>query len=348
MLTVRQRVATAYWSLWQLRRERRWHRQHLGLLDSLLTAVRTRVEIGKSSLADLNQLELRVARIEDIQGSLERRETAARARLLEAVGAPMVADTPVGRDAPEVRAPARSERELVEQAERHPRIAALVRTQKQRDLEADRAALQRYPDLVLGVDYIETGRRDDVDLPDNGKDPVMAMIGIRLPVWGADYTSAEEAGRARARAVEARIDAARLEAAAGVRATLAELEDLRRRITLFRKTLLPQAEAVYRSTTGSYEAGSSTIAAVLLAQQDLLDLRVELSELYADHARTVARLEQIVAAPLPAAARASSAPAPRGEASGEAGDSTDEDSDDEDSATEDSADGDPSDAGGAR
>ena len=66
-----------------------------------------------------------------------------------------------------------------------------------------------------------------------------------------------------------------------------------RRTALYRGTLVPQAESAYDSVLGAYTVGRGTVAQALLAQRDLLELRVELDRARADHGRAWARLEEI-------------------------------------------------------
>jgi outer membrane protein TolC len=83
-------------------------------------------------------------------------------------------------------------------------------------------------------------------------------------------------------------------AEAELASTLANLRDAKRRVELYQMTLVPQAETAYDSVLGSYTVGRGTVAQSLLAHRDLLELRIELERARADHARTWARLEELV------------------------------------------------------
>jgi outer membrane protein TolC len=75
---------------------------------------------------------------------------------------------------------------------------------------------------------------------------------------------------------------------------LANLRDALRRVQLYRGTLVPQAQSAYESVLGAYTVGRGSVAQALLAQRDLLELRIELERARADYARTWARLEELV------------------------------------------------------
>jgi outer membrane protein TolC len=82
---------------------------------------------------------------------------------------------------------------------------------------------------------------------------------------------------------------------------LADLRDAQRRIELYEKTLVPQAETTFQAVLGGYQTGRSTVAAVILAQRDLLELQIEYARARAEHARAWTALEYIVGTELSAA-----------------------------------------------
>ena len=67
-----------------------------------------------------------------------------------------------------------------------------------------------------------------------------------------------------------------------------------RRAKLYRNTLVPQAEAVFESVIGAYQAERSTLASALMAERDLLELELGLFTARADFAKAWVRLEEIV------------------------------------------------------
>lgn len=60
-----------------------------------------------------------------------------------------------------------------------------------------------YPELMVGVDYIINAARQNVDMPDNGRDAIMPRIGVSLPFLSAKYSHAEQKLEARVLALDA-------------------------------------------------------------------------------------------------------------------------------------------------
>jgi outer membrane protein TolC len=160
------------------------------------------------------------------------------------------------------------------------------------------AAAQRFPDFTLGADYIVTEAARSDGVSDSGKDAVSVTVGAEVPLFWGVYGAERDEAQARQAMFEAREAAVRDAVAAELEQTLSELDESIRRAQLYGDTLVPQAEAVYGSVLGGYQAGTSTVSAMLDAQRELLELELGLYRTLAEHAEAWARLESVVGRPL--------------------------------------------------
>lgn len=135
-------------------------------------------------------------------------------------------------------------------------------------------------------------------VPDSGKDAVSATVGVKLPVWGSAYSAAEDEARARSAAFSAEQSARRNAMVAEVDQALADVRDSVRRIRLYEGTLVVEASTAFEAVVGGYQAGTSTVSALLAAQRDLLELQLGLYQAHADHGLSWARLEAAVGRPV--------------------------------------------------
>lgn len=298
-LRVRQRVGEAWWRLWAIAQTRTVRREQLVLLQQLADSARGRLEVGKASVSELNQLDLARAQLSDTLDALDARERSASARLNAAVGAPAQDAAPVRLPGAFAEAlPDEDDATLLAAAAQHPLVRERSTRAAQSRAIRRRAEADRYPNLTLGVDYIETGERADMAPADNGKDPVLATVAVELPIWLDAYAAAERSAERAERANNAERDAAQDDLHAQVLDALATLRDTHRRIRLFRDTLIPQAETAYAAVLGDYETGRAPIATMLIAFRALLDLRLGLIGAQADHARAWVWLESAVGRPV--------------------------------------------------
>jgi len=294
-LAVRKVIALAYWDLWLVSEEHRLKSDHDAVLEALAGAVRGRLTTGAASLADLNQVELTIARHHDHRGLHEEMARKASARLVAALGLTGQGQRLAVRDQPPaVGVPMATDAALRDFARAHPVIAQHQRLAASEEQHARAENADRYPELRLGVDYIDTGEAIAAGVPDSGKDPIVVSAGLSVPLWAGSYSDAERAARAAAKAHEADADAATRRAEAALEMALSDVRDAFRRAQLYAKTLVPQAQATYQAVLGGYETGHSTVAAAILAQRDLLELQLELARARAEWAKAWAELELAV------------------------------------------------------
>lgn len=293
-LSIARRVAVAYWSLWQVRAVRAVRQEHLALLGGLSESLRARLSTGRSSLADLQQVDLTAARLEDAIAGLDEAERVAEAQLRAAIGADDQLALPTSEaPAAAVSLPSARAEALREAVREHPRVTSAGLLAEAAESTARAEAADRYPSFALGADWIITGEAAADGLRDSGKDAVIVSGGIRLPLWQGQYADGVAAARAEADAHRAEQRALVDQALAELATALSDLRDAARRAQLYRNTLVPQARSTYESVLGTLAVGEGSIAQALLAERDLLDLRVELLRARADHARAHARLEEV-------------------------------------------------------
>jgi outer membrane protein TolC len=53
----------------------------------------------------------------------------------------------------------------------------------------DAARKQGLPKLGVGLDYVVVGERTDISLPDNGKDIIMPMVSVSIPIFRKKYNA---------------------------------------------------------------------------------------------------------------------------------------------------------------
>ncbi|MCP4604696.1 MAG: TolC family protein [Proteobacteria bacterium] len=294
ILAVRARVATAYWTLWRIRKTIEIQKELLEVTRLSSKTVQSRVVLGTASLADQQQVDLFIARLDDAIATLMQNEKTASARLVATIGAPAGIRTPTVEVGPIPALPSKTDDELREAARQHPFIKAFEMDAKSSDLKATSRNAARYPNFTLGLDWIEVG---DSDMPpetrpaDSGRDALMFSVGVTLPLWRGTYRDGVEASRAAAAAMRSRGRAALNQNHAELEAALGLVRDSHRRVALHKGTLIPQAQTAYNSVIGAYTTGRSTVGSMLMIERNLLELKIGLINAQTDCAMGWAALE---------------------------------------------------------
>ncbi|MEZ4252748.1 MAG: TolC family protein [Polyangiales bacterium] len=293
LVRLRARVAEAYWPLWLLERRAETLDAELALLDGVAEGLRARLPTGQASLAHVQLVELRRARVADLRASLSPARRRFEASLRAAVGLDPNVAIPVAAATPSLDG-LPNESELLAWAAARPDVRAHEALAQANEASEANAAARRWPDLALGVEWMETGPARMPNVAGDGDDAWMIGVTVGVPVDLGALDDERRAARAEAAAHRADGRANVLAATMEVQSALADLDDARRRVALHEEQLLPAAEGAWEATTGAFATSRASLADVLLAARELVELRFGLDEARVNFARAWARLEAAV------------------------------------------------------
>jgi outer membrane protein TolC len=178
--------------------------------------------------------------------------------------------------------------------EHRPELAGL-REQITKASDASRLArLALKPDYTIAAGYMlmPTGSAY--------RNGYMAELTMNLPTLNrarhdAETASADTATEVSRAEFDARASAIFLE----VRQAQLALRSAQERARLYHDTLLPQAQAAFRSSTAAYETAHNDFATVIEVENLLLDVQTNYYQSLAAAEAAAAQLERAVGAPLP-------------------------------------------------
>lgn len=150
-----------------------------------------------------------------------------------------------------------------------------------------------FPDFMVGVDYIDTGGALMAGTPDSGKDPVIGMIGVDLPVWWWKNKAGVQEARRRHRAAVAQRAEREKELEAEIAMAFYRFRDAARKIRLFRDTLIPQAEEALFVTEESYRAGKVDFLSLIDAERLLLEFQLSYEQALSEREQRLAKIEML-------------------------------------------------------
>jgi outer membrane protein TolC len=274
-------VEEAYWDLWLLKELQEGLREQEVLLEGALVALQARVEVGQLRASSLHQLHLQQSMLANRRAALQAQEIQAQTSMARALGEDLPRVFSVSFDAsslvPGIRLDAES---LLESTNQHPSIQQLEAAEKQLASESARAKTMGYPDFSVGFQVEE------------GMHPYMAMFSITLPIWRGSYQSGVDAVEASKIALGFEKETIRQTLRAELRQLITRAADAARQIELYQTTLIPQAEAIFSSALSEFEQDSG-VATLILAQRDLVELRLEAAERVVEYQKTMARIKEL-------------------------------------------------------
>lgn len=250
-----------------------------------------RYAAGMGSYADVLKAEVEQTRAAAKLLDLERRESAARARINALLGReggeplpPLggLPDIELSFNLDELYAKARAQNPTVRAAERRLAAAEAMRTLAGWELAPEIAAVGRYE------------RNDEGEMA--GSAAQWTVGGeVMVPLFGTVAgVQNKRAAEADARAMAAELEAARANAAAQVAELYSAAANYNKQSSLINDELLPRAEAALRASVAGYEAGVVEFPMLLENVMTLYELKMEYIEARVMYHETLASLEAAV------------------------------------------------------
>ena len=270
----------------------------LKLLRDLEPVVQGQVSAGRGQ-EDILRLQVEVGRLEDELASLERRRPALSARLAAAVHLPDQRDVlPIPRLDPPGAESFDAMLSYEQALTNNPELLELrERVEVGRESEV-LASFRRKPSFSIGLDYFDTSPLAGSSVGGNGDDPLFLALSVSLPIWTASYAAAEREARHVQRASQGRLDAFRLDLRARIEEEAFRIDDARRKITLYRESLIPRATESLDLTLSAYRAAKAPILDLIDSERAKLEFELSFWRACRDYLQAAARLRAMTAGDL--------------------------------------------------
>lgn len=285
-LEIALEVREAYHALYQAQRAEAAVAAFAERLDAFAEAATARYEVGRGPQGAILQVRLERERLRERLLAIDARREAARQRLARLTGRPdLLPEGPLALEPP-------PEPDEQDGPRLRPEARALAAEGAQAEVAVDLARKAFYPDLGLGLIYMDMVGDGTMGAGERVASGLGVMISARIPI---------RRGRLRARLEEARLRRAQVEArqaalAAALASEVAEARAALRReaeaLRLFRERLAPQAQATLESVLAAYTTGEVDYRALLEAERDRFEIQLGLEDARARYLNAAARLER--------------------------------------------------------
>lgn len=181
-------VSAAYFPLYELREWMKIEERNIAILESYKTISNSKFKNGNGTLVDVLRVDIMLKEAKTILGILNKKEKpllAAFNKLLnrDELQTVVIADSIVVE-------PVLSDYNKDDLTVDHPLLNSIDLKTKASEASERAAIKQGFPKLGLGLDYVMVGERTDMTLVDNGKDVLMPMLTVTLPIFRGKYKAA--------------------------------------------------------------------------------------------------------------------------------------------------------------
>jgi cobalt-zinc-cadmium efflux system outer membrane protein len=288
------RVKSAYYEYYYLGRAVAITKEHINLLVNLESVARTRFKTGYAAHTAVIQAQVEFGKLDDRLQTQELLQEPIVAKLNAALNRPSDASLPWPQTIPH-DSPAFTDKEAFTWlAERNPDLNRLDFLAEKEQFVIKLAGKNFYPDITIGLDYVDTDEALMPGTPDSGKDPMIAKASINLPIWHGKYRAAEREARLRHKAVQEERVNAENQLEADLKLALYHFRDAERKIDLYRDTLIPKADESLQVAQLSFQTGNVSFISLIDAERLLLEFHLSYERALADRAERLSEIETLV------------------------------------------------------
>lgn len=290
------RFRSAWYEAWYLRRSAVVVAENLDLARYLADVVEARYRSGTVDYSRLLNARMEVERFATELADVEDRIAPLKARMNADLNRPADAPIAIADSLERPDALPGADSLAVRIARDNPELRRLREREAAASARVNQVRAAHRPTIGLGIDYVVTDPRPDVDMPRNGEDPLMAMVSLNVPIWLGGNRAREAAARAEARAASAEATDRGTDLRTRLEGVLYRLRDAERRERLTTHELLPRARQSLEVSQAAFEAGREDFLDVIYHQRTLLRYRLDRERARVDRLLALSELETLLGA----------------------------------------------------
>ena len=181
-------VSAAYFPLYELREWMKIEERNIAILESYKTISNSKFKNGNGTLVDVLRVDIMLKEAKTNLAILNKKESPLKAAFNKLLNRDEM--QPVVISDSIVVEPVLSDYNKDALTVDHPLLSSIDLKTKASEASERAAIKQGFPKLGLGLDYVMVGERTDMTLVDNGKDVLMPMLTVTLPIFRGKYKAA--------------------------------------------------------------------------------------------------------------------------------------------------------------
>jgi cobalt-zinc-cadmium efflux system outer membrane protein len=293
-------VKDAFYEYVYLARAIKIAQDNLELVRHFEQVARTKYAASAIGHPDVIRAQMELARLEDHLKTLQELRTPIVARLNASLNRQSLEMLPWPQQQQQKFKAENVSREKIIAVlrQQNPQLKALDFEREAAQYRLELAKKKFWPDIGAGLGWIDTGSAMTPGTPDSGKDPIILMFTMNVPIWRDSYKAAELQAKADVlKTTQQKTETENMIVAQAERA-LYDFEDSNRKINLYDDVLVPKAEELVGASETAYRAGTLDFLSLINAQQKLLEFQLQYERAVANNQQGLARLEMLVGSEL--------------------------------------------------
>ena len=179
-------VSQSYYNLYAIKAKQDALFENIKLLNTYETLALTSVEVGKASAVDVLRLQMRQNELEQLQQILEQDYLAEQTLFNNLLNRDKAIANEVIKD---LNIPSNDLLFSTENFQLHPELLKYDKLYESVEQSELLNKKESAPNIGFGLDYIAVSERSNMSFNDNGKDIVMPMVSLSIPLFNKKYKS---------------------------------------------------------------------------------------------------------------------------------------------------------------
>ena len=284
---VYKNVKMKWLELYKVNEAIRITKENLDVFQSLKQITQRNYETGKTEMTDVLRLDINIReqenKLKDLQERLSTVKTEFNLLMNKNETAEINVPGTIATDTFDLRAYRDSVRS-------NPDLTALKHKEKALEHQYEVAKKKGYPSISLALDYAIIGERQDMQVANSGRDVIMPMVGISIPLYRKKYDAMKKEKELQLKAVQSKQQNTINALSAKYKAAEEQYVDAMRKVDLY-KEQTRESERIYNLLKTNYSADGNNFYELLKTRLMVLKYELKLEKARADQNRAVAKLE---------------------------------------------------------
>ena len=184
------KVAQAYYPLFELYQIEAIEKENKAILETFKTIANAKYENGKGTMVDLLRVDMMIDDVKTNLSILESQKKPFKTRFNKLLNRDQNDSITIPTEVPSIQAQSFDESDSL--FAEHPLMEQLNLQIKASEAKVLAVKKQGLPKIGVGLDYVLVGERTDMDVSGNGRDVLMPMVTMSIPIFRKKYKAAEK------------------------------------------------------------------------------------------------------------------------------------------------------------
>ena len=284
------KVSKAYYSIYEVKKQLELLTKNLEILKTYKRLATSAFENSKGSLADIIRVDIMIENAETELMILKDKLIPLQANFNQLLNRSDSLPIVIEEEIPSIKVRKNYRRDSLLVG--NPMIESLLLQQKAYKESEILAKKQGLPQFGVGLDYAFIGEREDVSIPDNGKDAFMPMVSVSLPIFRKKYKAAIQEAQLSQKAIGFRKKAIENELISNYEGAAFELKKSTDLIELY-NTQIEKTNQLIQLLYSAYSNSNEDFEEVLRMEQQLLKYEMTKITAHKNHQIALAEIEYL-------------------------------------------------------